>query len=146
MQPLPHRYHVCAIGHPEGTIRLDAADLPTLLSAPPKEFDGPGDQWSPEEFFLAAVGDCFVLTFRAIARASKLPFRQLDASVEGLLERVDGTTRFTRIAIQANLELGEPAASESAARRALEKAEKNCLVSNSLAVPVKLEIALSGAA
>ena len=67
MQPLPHHYSVRASGDPEGSVRLASSHLPGLLSAPPKEFDGPGDQWSPEELFLAAVGDCFVLTETPLA-------------------------------------------------------------------------------
>lgn len=139
MQPLPHHYSVRASGDPEGSVRLASGDLPGLLSAPPREFDGPGDQWSPEELFLAAVSDCFVLTFRAIARASKLSWKHLDASVEGLLERVERTTRFTQITVHAELTLGDRASDENNAHRALEKAEKTCLITNSLAVPVKLE-------
>ena len=139
MQPLPHHYSVRASGDPEGSVRLASSDLPGLLSAPPKEFDGPGDQWSPEELFLAAVGDCFVLTFRAIARASKLSWKHLDASVEGLLERVERTTRFTQMTIHAELTLADPESDEKNARRALERAETTCLVTNSLAVPVELE-------
>ena len=139
MQPLPHHYSVRASGDPKRSVRLASHNLPVLFSAPPKEFDGPGDQWSPEELFLAAVGDCFVLTFRAIARASKLSWKHLDASVEGLLERRERTTRFTRIAVHAELTLDDPASDENYAQLALEKAEKDCLVTNSLAVPVELE-------
>ena len=39
-----------------------------IESAPPKEFDGPGDQWSPEQLLTAAVADCFVLNFRTMTR------------------------------------------------------------------------------
>jgi organic hydroperoxide reductase OsmC/OhrA len=55
MQPLPHHYSVRASGDPKRSVQLASHNLPVLFSAPPKEFDGPGDQWSPEELFLAAV-------------------------------------------------------------------------------------------
>jgi hypothetical protein len=33
----------------------------------PREFDGRGNQWSPESLLAAALADCFVLSFRAVA-------------------------------------------------------------------------------
>ena len=143
MQPLPHHYAVRALAKPEGSVRLGSRDLPAILSAAPKEFDGPGDQWSPEELFLASVVDCFALTFRAVAGASKLAWSQLSAGAEGTLDRRDGTTRFTEIVLHVALTLDEPVRDEARARRALEKAEANCLVSRSLAVPVQLDIELT---
>jgi organic hydroperoxide reductase OsmC/OhrA len=77
------------------------------------------------------VADCFVLTFRAIARASKFEWVSLDCSVEGTLERADGVTRFTRYVTTATLHVA-PGADASKAHILLEKAEQGCLVSNSL--------------
>jgi organic hydroperoxide reductase OsmC/OhrA len=90
-------------------------------------------QWSPETLLVAAAVDCFVLTFRAIAAASKLPWERLSCSGEGTLDRVDGVTRFTALALQARLTL--PAGGDAdKAKRLLEKAERACLVTNSLAL------------
>jgi organic hydroperoxide reductase OsmC/OhrA len=58
-----------------------------------------GGQWSPETLLVAAAVDCFVLTFRAIAAASKLPWERLSCNGEGTLDRVDGVTRFTALAL-----------------------------------------------
>jgi len=139
MKPLPHEYSAKASAERHGNVRLTSGALPALESAPPLEFDGPGDQWSPEELLLAAVADCFVLTFCAITRASKLPWTRLEASAEGLLDRAERVTRFTEITVRAILALDEAEAHQDEALRLLERAEKNCLVSNSLAVPVTLE-------
>ncbi len=122
-----------------GNVRLSGHKLPALESAPPKEFDGPGDQWSPEELFLAAVVDCFILTFRAIARASNLDWKGIEAKAEGVLGRVDRVTRFTELTVHATLTLDGSDGSDAKALQLLEKAEKSCLISNSLSVPVKLE-------
>lgn len=103
MQNLPHQYHVSANAETEGNVVLRADDLPQLISAPPAQFGGPGDQWSPEHLLVASVADCFILTFRAVAQASKLAWSSLDASAEGVLERVDRVTRFTTITISATL-------------------------------------------
>jgi len=131
MQPLPHLYSVSAAGSAAGPLVLSAAGVPALASAAPREFDGPGDQWSPESLLVAAVASCYILTFRAVARASHLDWTQLECSVEGTLERIDGVTQFSRMLTRAKLTV--PAGTGDAiCMRALEKAEQGCLVANSL--------------
>jgi len=131
MKAYPHLYHVAAKAAPEGEVLLSSAGLEALHSAPPAEFDGPGDRWSPETLLTAAIIDCFVLTFRAIARVGKLPWISLDCDIEGTLERDQGVSRFTGFRINARL--GVPAGTDvEAAERAMHKAEAGCLISNSL--------------
>src|SRR5436190_18707873 len=86
MQAFPHRYAVEASGSLKGDVTVAAAGLPSFASAPPTEFDGPGDRWSPETLLVAAVADCFVLTFRATARMSKLPWISLTCAVVGTVD------------------------------------------------------------
>ena len=131
MQNFPHCYEVTAAGTGDGDIDLTADRLPRLRSASPAEFDGPGDRWSPETLLVAAVGDCFILTFRAIARASKLPWTSLRCHVTGTLDRIDRVTQFTNFDIRARLEV--PAGVDPGlARRLLDKADGACLVARSL--------------
>jgi organic hydroperoxide reductase OsmC/OhrA len=131
MHPYPHLYNVRASARPEGDIPVDSQGLPTLKTAPPAEFDGPGDRWSPETLLCAAVADCFLLTFRGVARAAKLEWTSLDCAVEGTLERIEGKTRFTRMAVTATLHA--PAGTDQQkAVKLMERAEHVCLVSNSL--------------
>ena len=131
MHPYPHHYKVRVGATREGEVRLGSEGLPDLQSLPPPEFDGPGGFWSPETLLVAAVADCFMLSFRSIARASKLDWNELTAEVHGLLERKDGIARFTRF--ETHAELVVPAGTDPArARLLMEKAEKICLISNSL--------------
>jgi peroxiredoxin-like protein len=131
MHPYPHVYLAATRGGPDGIVTVSAAGIPDLPSAPPPQFDGPGGMWSPETMLCAALADCFVLTFRAIARASKFEWIDLDCAVEGTLERSDGVSRFTRYVTRASLRV--PAGTDTAkARQLLEKAEHGCLVSNSV--------------
>jgi organic hydroperoxide reductase OsmC/OhrA len=133
MQAYPHRYAVGATAGAEGSVTIAAAGLPSLATAPPAQFGGPGDQWSPETLFVAAAVDCLILTFRAMARASNLPWLQIDCNAEGVLDRAEGVTRFTELHLHARLTL--PAGSDVArGERLLEKAEKGCLVTNSLKI------------
>src|SRR6266705_836523 len=92
-----------AEGTSAGDILLDAPRVPGLRSASPAEFGGPGDRWSPETLLVGAVADCFVLTFRAVARASKLSWTSLQCDVTGHLDRIDRVTQFTSVDIHAHL-------------------------------------------
>lgn len=137
MQDLPHHYSVSALAEVDGDVTLTSAGIPALPSASPAQFDGPGDRWSPETLLVGAAADCFILTFRAVARASKLSWSALRCEVTGTLDRVERTTQFVSFDLSAELHLGE-GTNEELARRALEKAEHACLIANSLKGPVHL--------
>jgi len=138
MHPYPHHYTVHVTGEPTGDVPLNAAGLPAIPTAPPAEFDGPGDRWSPETLLCGAVADCFVLSFRAVARASKLDWNSLEARVEAKLDRVDGRTFFTEIVVHATLRV--PLGTDAGrATKLMEKAEHVCLVSNSLVAQRRLD-------
>lgn len=137
MHPFPHHYRITARGEPAGDVLLEAEGLPTLVSAPPESFGGPGDRWSPEDLLVAAVADCFILSFRAVARATHLSWNDLGVHATGELDRVDGITRFTAVNLDVVLVL-PPGASPDSAKQALLRAERACLVSASLACPVHL--------
>lgn len=138
MEDLPHHYSVAARAQAESPVVLSSEALPELESAAPRQFGGPGDRWSPETLLVAAVADCFILSFRAIARASKLTWTSLECRVEGTLDRVDRVTQFTAFRVHALLH-APAGVSEEQARRILEKAERSCLISNSLKAPSHLE-------
>jgi uncharacterized OsmC-like protein len=109
-----------------------------MRSAPPRDYDGPGDAWSPEHLLLASVEACFMFTFRAVAQASKFEFMSLDLAVEGTVDRKNGVTRFTEIVLTARLAL-PPGADLDRARRILDKGKTACLVTASLSTPLLLE-------
>jgi organic hydroperoxide reductase OsmC/OhrA len=131
MQNFPHVYTVAATGTIDDDVDVSADGLPTLRSASPAEFGGPGNRWSPETLLVGAVADCFILTFRAVARASKLPWTSLRCDVRGTLDRPDRVMQFTGFDIRAHLEV-PPGTDPGIARRVLDKAENACLVSQSL--------------
>ena len=133
MQAYPHRYDVRAAAAAAGDVLIDAEGLPTLTTAPPPQYGGAGGQWSPETLLVAAAADCFILTFRAVATASKLAWQRLECDAEGVLDRTDTVVRFTELHLRARLRL--PAGGDTErARRLLEKAEAACLITNSLAL------------
>ena len=138
MEAFPHHYEGRASAGVEGTIVLRADGVEPLESAAPVQFGGPGGRWSPETLLVAAAADCFVLTFRAVARASKLDWTHVDCAAEGVLDRVDGVTRFTGLHLRVKLVL-PPGGDAERARRLLAKAEAGCLVSSSLKLEPTLD-------
>jgi organic hydroperoxide reductase OsmC/OhrA len=131
MQDLPHHYRVSTKGEPEGSLSVTADSVGMLPAAPPPEFGGPEDHWSPETLLVAAVSSCFVLSFRAIAKASRLPWDSLECHAEGKLERVERAMKFTRFTVHTTLQVPH-GTDEQKAHRILEKAEATCLVTNSM--------------
>jgi organic hydroperoxide reductase OsmC/OhrA len=138
LEQFPHHYRVVAAGPSTGSVVVSSSHLPDITTGPPPQFGGPGGSWSPETLLCAAVADCFVLTFRSVARLARFEWHQLRCEVEGRLERAEGIARFTHFATVA--ELSVPAGSDQQkAHELLERAERGCLVANSLNATRTLE-------
>ena len=138
MKPLPHRYEVHLTGGPSGYAEVTTRGVAVLRTAPPPEFDGPGDAWSPEHLLLAAVESCFLFTLRAVARASQVEFTSLDLDATGLVERRDRVTRFTEIVLRPRIVIAGHTDRDRVSH-VLEKTERACLVSGSLSTLIRLE-------
>ncbi len=106
--------------------------------ASPPEFQGEGDKWTPEHFFMASIAGCFVTTFRAIAEFSKFDFVALEVAAQGVLEKAEGGFRFTRVVVKPKLTIMREDDRERALRL-LNKAEHGCLISRSINAQVSLE-------
>jgi peroxiredoxin-like protein len=135
-----YNYHASAQWHQHdrGFVELEHG-APRLInfSAPP-EFGGEPGFWTPEHFLLAAVASCYVATFRGMASASKLDFQGIEVAVDGVIEKENGSLRFTKINLKPiAIIFGEQ--ERERAQRLLEKAEKSCLVARSLSCAVELE-------
>ena len=118
---------------------LEVAEIPrTINFAAPPEFGGEPGLWTPEHLLLGAVVTCYVATFRAIAESSKLAIGALDVQIEGRIEKQEGGFRFTQITLRPSLTIEKPE-DRDRSQRLIEKAERICLVSRSLACPVTLE-------
>ncbi|MBI2492815.1 MAG: OsmC family protein [Candidatus Rokubacteria bacterium] len=137
MKPLPHRYDVLLAAGATGYATLTTPGAPDLRAAPPVDFDGPGDAWSPEALLLAAVATCFLFTLRAVARASRIDFASLELAVAGTVNMQDGVMRFTEIVLRPRLSV-PPGVDRDRTLRVLEKSERTCLVSASLSTPIRL--------
>ncbi|MDP2188943.1 MAG: OsmC family protein [Sphingobacteriaceae bacterium] len=134
-----HNYHV-QLKWQEGRIgSLQSAELNDKITvATPPEFEGgvPGI-WSPEHLFTASVLSCFMTTFLAIAGFSKLEFESFDCDATGVLSKVEGKFMMTEVVLRPRLIIMDESKVERA-QRILEKAETNCLITNSILTKVNL--------
>ena len=125
---------------------LESPGLVSLQVAAPPEFHGHEGMWTPEHYFVAAVNSCFMTTFLAIAEMSKLEFVSFDSKAVGKLEKLDGTGfQITEVILKPRLVIRYGQDLEKA-QRILVKAEKNCLISQSIRSTVILEPQLVKAA
>lgn len=138
MQGFPHHYNVNAEGEAEGVVTVSSESLPNWATSAPPEFDGPGGYWSPETMLVGAVANCFILTWRAVAKASNLPFDDIQCNVVGVLDRVERVTKFTEMQLNVTLKLAAGVDAEKA-QRLLEKSEHACLITNSLTAQIVLK-------
>jgi peroxiredoxin-like protein len=143
MSDLPHQYHVKASASATSTITSQVDKLADLEIAPPENFGGPGNLHSPEDLQTAAVASCFILSFKAIARASRLEWDSLQAVTRGTLDMVERSMQFTEFTTTAKLTLPDGSSRDKAAKL-LDKAEKSCLITNSLSAESRLEIEIEG--
>jgi peroxiredoxin-like protein len=118
---------------------LHSRNLPSLQVAAPPEFQGHEATWTPEHLYVASVLSCFMTTLLAVAENSKLEIVSFSAAAKGRLEKVEGEGyQITEIVLKPTLVI-RSSRDLDRVNRILEKAEKNCFISNSIKTVVKLE-------
>jgi peroxiredoxin-like protein len=120
--------------------------LPALQVTAPPEFRGNPGFWTPEHLYVASVNSCFIVTFLAIAELSKLEFISFSSEATGRLERIEPSGyEVTDIVLKPKLVVRHSRDVERAARL-LDKAERSCLISNSIKTIVKIKPEINSAA
>jgi organic hydroperoxide reductase OsmC/OhrA len=130
--PFPHRY---AVQLARG--QLLAPPRAPIAAGPPPQFGGTDQVWSPEELLLAATLECLWITFEAYARHDALEVRDWSGSSIAVLDKRPTGPTFTSISL--SVELSVAAGNEARARELLATAEKHCIISNALRVPVRVD-------
>lgn len=133
-----YRYTTSVQWTGEKKAMLTVAGKPPVEAGSPPEFKGHEGIWSPEDLYVASVNVCILSTFLAFAGRAGLAFESYQSDAEGLLEFVDDRYVFTKIVVRPKVALrsGEERAK---AEEILHKAERNCLISNSIRTEVLLE-------
>jgi organic hydroperoxide reductase OsmC/OhrA len=138
----PHFYSARAEVTANRDVVVSSGGAPSLKTAPPPEFGGPGNHWSPETLAVAAVADCLSLTFKAVARSVSFAYTRFSCDVQGQLDRKDRVTSFTNFRVNVHLAL-PPGSSVEEARRLLDMARHHCLITNSLKASVHFDTVIS---
>ena len=119
------RGKICSSGKPE-----------VKISSPP-EFKGEAGIWTPEDLFLSSVNACTMSTFLAYAQHKNLPLVAYESEAEGLVERVEGKYRFTKIVLNPHIDVESEEAIPQA-REILDNAHRDCLITNSTTAEVEI--------
>ncbi|MDR4478235.1 MAG: OsmC family protein [Nitrospira sp.] len=120
----------------KGVITCDGK--PEIQVATPPEFKGHDGIWSPEDLYVAAANACVMTTFLAVAERAGLTFTAYQCEAEGRLELVDGKFQVTTITVRPHITL-QSGTDAAKAKELIEKAEANCLISNSMKTRMILE-------
>ncbi|MEC4890287.1 MAG: OsmC family protein [Nitrospira sp.] len=136
-RPKMYLYHTAVKWTEQRKGVISCAGKPDVQVATPPEFKGHDGIWSPEDLFVASANICLMTTFLAVAERAGLAFTAYESSAEGRLELVDGKFQFTALTLKPVITLpagGDPVK----AKELIEKAEANCLISNSMKAQVTL--------
>jgi organic hydroperoxide reductase OsmC/OhrA len=123
-----------------GEATPDGVPFPVPFAVP-KEFGGPGGEWTPEHFLASAVNTCVMATFLSIAKASKLEIAGYVSRATCTMDKGEGGFRITGIALTPVISVASEKDRERAARM-IEKAEKICPISASMKPPVTLQASI----
>lgn len=134
-----YRYKVDVAWEGGRVTNVTSSGKPGLTVATPPEFkNGVPGLWSPEDLLVASVASCFSVTLVAVAERRDLPLHDLHVSGTGhLTTRDDGRFGFVAIELTAEIRTDEPAI--EAMERTAKHAERACLVSMALDVPVHVD-------
>jgi peroxiredoxin-like protein len=134
-----HIYHTKVQWSTQRKGKLSNKGMPTIEVATPPEFPGGHpDIWSPEHLFVGAAEICLMTTFLAIAEKSKLVFKNYLSEAEGFMEKTESGFQITRIVIYPKVVVASEDDVEKAIK-ILEKAERHCVISNSMKTQVTIQ-------
>ncbi len=116
---------------------ISAATRPDIEISSPPEFKGEPGLWTPEDLLVSAVNSCLLMTFLAYAQREELTLKVFTSAAEGLLEFSEGKYRMTEVVVKPEIVVN----SEDdvlLARDILERAHRDCIISNSIRTVVKI--------
>ena len=117
-----------------GTIEMDCGF--TCSFHKPLEFGGTDNIINPEDAFVGSLAMCFSITFKEIAKKMRLDIDDFELDTTGILEEVNGGKMFTKIYLKPDINTNEP---ENKINRAIQLAEKNCLIARSMKSEIIIE-------
>ena len=134
--PLQFTYRAEAVMGTQTLWTTQTAEGRSAPCAVPPEFEGPGNGYSPEDFFGLSLLNCFVATFKVIAEKSKVPFKALTTLGSLTVDRDErGRPYMKTFGIEAHVSPG-PDGESARIRRVFDKTTESCIVANSVKTQV----------
>ena len=134
-----HTYTTAVEWTKERRAALSSRGLPTIEVATPPNFPGGHEGiWSPEHLYTAAAEVCLMTTFLSFAERANLDFLSYKSEADGILDKVEKSLLMTRIHIKPTITVANEADREEALKL-IERAERYCLISNSVKSEVTIE-------
>ena len=108
----------------------------------PKEFQGLGNGFSPEDIYAFALQNCFIATFKVIAEKSRLVFEQIKIELKLVLDKDENQLMIMKDAYFNILIVG--AENPEKTLRLLEKTTKACMILNSVKTTLHFSFKVDG--
>lgn len=106
----------------------------------PKEFEGPGGTYSPEDLYALSLMNCYLATFKYIAEKSRLQYQRIDGEAVLSVEKADRPSLWMA-GIKIGIKLtGCP--NRERALTMLEKTKAQCMIINSVNTKVEFDFAV----
>ena len=114
------------------------AGKPELPISTAESYGGSATHWNPEDLFGAALANCHLQTFLALAAKVGVDVRSYDDQVVTVLDTVDKVTQVTKVILKPTIRIA--AGSDPAkAEKFFHKAHKYCFIANSTTCEVVME-------
>jgi len=108
-----------------------SGDLPPITNAIPAEFGGPGNGYSPEDLFGLSVVNCIIATFKVYCEHSGAGFDNLKAKASVSMGKDPAENYLALNSIDITIDI-TGASDKDKVKSILEKAIKDCCISNSI--------------
>ncbi len=120
------------------TSEVTAAGKHPIAASADRTFHGEADRWNPEEFLLAALAECHMLSFLHVAVKHGVVVTAYRDEAEGTMEQEGEGGRFTSVTLRPVVTTEAPVDPEEFAAMHHE-ASAVCFIANSVNFPVHHE-------
>lgn len=110
-------------------------------TAIPPEFGGLGGGFSPEDYFALALLNCYLATFKVLAKNSNVQYRSITTEGKLIVDRNDeGFPVMKEFFLKAEITGAEQA---DKTKRIAEKTSQSCLIHRSVKTKINYEILIT---
>lgn len=111
---------------------------PSFIGSADAAFKGDPTLYTPEDFLVAAISSCQMLTYIALAAKHKVQVMRYEDNAIGEMQIEKGIGRFYGVTLFPKVSIGE-GSDKNSAMRLHESARKRCFISNSVNFPVNIK-------